>query len=481
MMMDAVQNVLVSASDCLWTYVVTAILCGCALYFTLHTRFVQFRLIGEMLRLLVCPERVQKEDIGPDELSMEVHVQGRMRHVSSFQAFVVALASRIGTGNLAGVATAISVGGPGAVFWMWMLALLGSATAFVESTLAQLYKRRGTSSYYGGPAYYMKYGLGKGWMGAVFAVLLTVTFGFAQNSVQSNTICAAWEKAFGIDPAVTGGGLMLLTLAIIFGGIQRVAKFSSVVVPLMAVVYLAVATGVVLCNITLLPKVVWMIVSNALGIGQAAGGMFGVMVMQGVKRGLFSNEAGEGSTPNAAAVASVSHPVKQGLLQALGVFTDTLVVCSCTAFIILVSGVDVTASTGIQLTQDALVHEIGSVGNPFVAVVILMFAFSSIIGNYYYGETNVRYLMRSRWGLTAYRLAVAAMVMVGGVVTLDLAWSISDITMAMLTLCNLVAIVLLSGQAVFLLNDYRSQKAEGKNPVFHKEQMPEVASRLEAW
>ena len=328
-------------------------------------------------------------------------MDGKMKHVSSFQAFVVALASRIGTGNLAGVATAISLGGPGAVFWMWVLALLGSALAFVESTLAQLYKRRGETSFYGGPAYYMKYGLGKGWMGIVFAILMIVTFGFAYNSVQSNTICAAWEKAFGVDAATMGLLLTGLTLVIIFGGIHRVAKFSSAVVPAMAVVYLAVAVGVVIWNISLLPSVLMTIIKNAFGIDQAAGGVLGVTIMQGIKRGLFSNEAGEGSAPNAAAVATVSHPVKQGLIQALGVFTDTLVVCTCTAFIILMSGVDITAANGIQLTQDALTHEIGSLGNPFMAVMIWCFAFSSIIGNYYYGEANIRYISKSRWSLLA--------------------------------------------------------------------------------
>ena len=204
-------------------------------------------------------------------------------------------------------------------------------------------------------------------------------------------------------------------------------------------------------------------------------------VMQGIKRGLFSNEAGEGSAPNAAAVATVSHPVKQGLIQALGVFTDTLVVCSCTAFIILVSGVDIHASNGIQLTQDALTHEIGSLGNAFVAVMIWLFAFSSIIGNYYYGETNIRYITGKKWGVPAYRLAVAAMVMLGAIVSLDFAWSMADITMALLTLCNLVAILLLSRQAVFLLQDYRRQKKEGKDPVFKKETMPEIADKLESW
>ena len=480
-MIDSIQNVLVQASDFLWSHVIIAVLVCCAVFFTLRTRFVQFRLVGKMVRLLLNPDRVEPDDIGKDELSMDVKVDGEMKHISSFQAFVVALASRIGTGNLAGVATAISIGGPGAVFWMWMLALLGSSSAFIESTLAQLYKRKGKASFYGGPAYYMKHGLGKGWMGILFAVLMIVTFGFAYNSVQSNTICLAWQKAFGVEPAAMGVVLTALTLLIIFGGIHRVAKFSSTVVPVMAVVYLLVAVGVVVCNIARLPEVLMTIVENAFGFGQAAGGVLGVTVMQGVKRGLFSNEAGEGSAPNAAAAATVSHPVKQGLIQALGVFTDTLVVCSCTAFIILVSGVDVTASNGIELTQNALAHEIGSIGNPFVAVMIWLFAFSSIIGNYYYGETNVRYIKDSRLSVLAYRLAVAAMVMTGAVVSLDLAWSFADIAMALLTLCNLVAIVLLSRQAVFLLQDYRQQKKEGRNPVFTKDKMPEIADELEAW
>lgn len=308
-MIDSIQNILVQVSDFLWSYIIITVLICCALFFTWRTRFVQFRLIREMIRLLIHPDKVQPEEIGHEELSMEMKVDGEMKHISSFQAFVVALASRIGTGNLAGVATAISIGGPGAVFWMWMLALLGSASAFIESTLAQLYKRKGKTSFYGGPAYYMKYGLGKGWMGILFAVLMIITFGFAYNSVQSNTICLAWQKAFGIEPATMGIALTVLTLLIIFGGIHRVAKFSSTVVPVMAVIYLLIAVGVVVWNITSLPKVLLTIVENAFGFNQAAGGVLGVTVIQGIKRGLFSNEAGEGSAPNAAAVATVSHPV----------------------------------------------------------------------------------------------------------------------------------------------------------------------------
>ena len=327
----------------------------------------------------------------------------------------------------------------------------------------------------------MKYGLGKAWMGILFAILMIITFAFANCSVQSNTICAAWEKAFGFDPTITGIVLSVLTLTIIFGGIQRIAKFSSAVVPVMAIIYILVAIFVVVCNITLIPKVMLTIFENAFGFNQAAGGAIGVTIMQGIKRGLFSNEAGEGSAPNAAAVATVSHPVKQGLIQALGVFTDTLVVCSCTAFIILVSGVDIKASDGIQLTQDALTHEIGWIGNPFIAIMIFLFAFSTIIGNYYYGETNVLYITKSKRIMFVYRLAVAAMVMVGALTTLDFVWSLTDIAMAFLTLCNLVAIVLLSRQAITLLSDYRRQKEEGKDPTFSKDAMPDIADKLDAW
>ena len=273
-MIDSIQNILVQVSDFLWSYIIITILICCAVFFTWRTRFVQFRLIREMVRLLLHPDKVQPEEIGQEELSMDVKVDGEMKHISSFQAFVVALASRIGTGNLAGVATAISIGGPGAVFWMWMLALLGSASAFIESTLAQLYKRKGKTAFYGGPAYYMKYGLGKGWMGILFAVLMIITFGFAYNSVQSNTICLAWQKAFGIEPATMGIILTALTLLIIFGGIQRVAKFSSTVVPVMAVVYRLIAVGVVIWNITSLPKVLLIIIENAFGFNQAAGSFY---------------------------------------------------------------------------------------------------------------------------------------------------------------------------------------------------------------
>lgn len=456
------------ANDVLWTYILIIMLLGCAIWFTLKTRFVQFRMIGEMVRLLGdSASKGEREE----------------KHISSFQAFAISLASRVGTGNLAGVATAISIGGPGAVFWMWVIALLGASSAFVESTLAQLYKVKGKDSFVGGPAYYMKNGLKKPWMGMLFAVLITITFGFAFNSVQSNTICAAVEHSFGIGHVPMGIVLTLLTLVIIFGGIQRIAKVSSIIVPIMALSYVALALVIVILNIHHLPGVIETIISHAFGWQQALAGGAGMALMQGIKRGLFSNEAGMGSAPNAAATASVSHPVKQGLIQTLGVFTDTLIICTCTAFIILFSGAPTDGTTnGVQLTQQALTNEIGSGGGIFVAVALFFFAFSSIIGNYYYGEANIRYLTNRKWVIYLYRLLVGAMVLVGALSTLNFVWNFADITMGLMAICNLIAISLLGKYAFRLLQDYRQQKKAGiKDPIFTKDKMPDIEKDIECW
>ena len=466
--MEILNNWISGINDLLWSYVLIIMLLGCAFRFTFKTRFVQFRMFREMIRVL-------------GDSANKAH-EGE-KHISSFQAFAVSLASRVGTGNPAGVATAIAVGGPGAVFWMWIIALLGSASAFVESTLAQLYKRKGKESFIGGPAYYMRYGLGLNWMGILFAILISVTFGFAFNSVQSNTICAAMQGSFGFDPRIVGAVLTVLTLAIIFGGIQRIAKVSSVIVPVMALGYVALASGIVLFNITELPAIIKLIVSSAFGWEQAAGGTIGAALMQGIKRGLFSNEAGMGSAPNVAATASVTHPVKQGLIQTLGVFTDTLLICTCTAFIILFSGAPLDGSVnGVQLTQHALTLEVGKAGGIFVAVAIFLFAFSSIIGNYYYGEAIIRFITPKKSVLYIYRLAVGGMVMFGALASLELAWSLADITMAFMTICNLFAISLLSKQAFLLLHDYIAQKRSGiKSPVFDKNKLPELKDKAECW
>ena len=466
--METITQWITSINDVLWTYVLVIMLLGCAAWFTFKTRFVQFRMIKEMIRLL--GDSTNKAG-------------GKTEHISSFQAFMVSLASRVGTGNLAGVATAITVGGPGAVFWMWLIALLGSSSAFIESTLAQLYKVKGETSYIGGPAYYMKKGLKQSWMGVLFAILIIFTFAFAFNTVQSNTICAAFEQAFQVDNTWMGIILTALTLMIIFGGIQRIAKVSSIIVPVMALGYILLAFVIVGMNFTQIPAVFKLIVSSAFGWEQALGGGIGAALMQGIKRGLFSNEAGMGSAPNVAATADVSHPVKQGLIQALGVFSDTLVICTCTAFIILFSGVSLGGETnGVQLTQMALDNEIGSGGSTYVAIAILFFAFSSIIGNYYYGEANLRYITRNKVIMAVFRLMTGAMVMFGALASLDLAWSLADICMALMTICNLIAIVLLGKYAFRLLDDYCEQKRQGiKDPIFKKEKMKDIEQDIECW
>ena len=471
------NELITSVNDAVWGYVLIIALVGCGLWFTWRTHFVQFRMIGEMLRVLT--------DSAVDTVEEHVREMGpQQRRISSFQAFAVSVATRVGTGNLAGVASAIAIGGPGAVFWMWMIALVGSATAFVESTLAQLFKQKHKDSYIGGPAYYIQQGLHKRWMAVTFAILITCQFGLSNNSIQANTICGAMQEAFGWSPVWVGLVLATLGLIIVFGGIQRIAMVCGVLVPLMALGYLLLAIVIVVMNIELVPHVFKVIVFDAFGIEQVAGGGIGTTIMYGVKRGLFSNEAGEGSAPNVAATASTTHPVKQGLIQALGVFTDTLLVCSCTAFIILISGLySVPELNGIALTQSALQSEVGAAGPVFVAIAIFLFAFSSIIGNYYYGEANIRFITPNTTIMTVYRICSAGvMVIFGAIASFELVWNIVDFFMAFLTACNLIAIVLLGRYAFRLLDDYRSQKRQGiKEPTFHRSQLPELESELECW
>lgn len=460
-------------NDYMWNYLLIAVLLLTAAYFTIRTRGAQFTMVKEMVRLLV---RSGKRDNDSRDANVESN-----RTVSSFQAFAVSIASRVGTGNLAGVATAIAIGGAGSVFWMWVIALLGSANAFIESTLAQLYKIRGEKSYMGGPAYYIKYGIGKNWYAVLFAILISVTFGLAYNSVQSNTIAAATFSEFGWSTTATGIALTAISLVIISGGIQRISRFSEVIVPIMAILYILLAIIIIGMNITELPTILKLIVTEAFDFNSAVGGVIGMAMLMGIKRGLFSNEAGEGSAPNVAATASVSHPVKQGLVQTIAVYTDTLIVCTCTAFIILCSGVYGNGNSGIELTQDALESEVGSMGSLFVTIAIFLFAFTSIIGNYYYGETNIQFISRRKWVLYVYRIAVGAMVMVGAVSQLDFVWTLADITMGLMTLCNLVAIVILGKYAIILLNDYRTQKLRGYEPTYHSSTIPEIADKTRCW
>lgn len=458
---EKLNTIINVSNDILWTYVLIAPLILLGLYFTFKTRFVQFRYIKEMFRLLTDGATSKKEK----------------GSVSSFQAFCISTASRVGTGNLAGIAIAISVGGPGAIFWMWLIALIGSASSFVESTLAQIYKQSdGNGAYIGGPAYYMEKALNMKWMGIIFSILITICFGLVFNSVQSNTISLALNEAFGVNRILVGAILTLLTLSIIFGGIHRIAKVSEIIVPIMASAYILVALFVVITNISELPAMFALIFENAFGVKQAVGGGIGGALLIGIKRGLFSNEAGMGSAPNAAATANVSHPVKQGLIQTLGVFTDTIVICSCTAFIILLSDVDLSGGlTGIQLTQNALSSQIGSFGSIFIAICVLLFAFSSIVGNYYYGEANIEFLTKKKIYLNLYRICVAVMVLFGATVSMDIVWNLADVFMALMAITNLIAIALLGKIAFKALDDYRAQKKAGiKDPVFKASSIPEL-------
>ena len=470
------NELITQINDAIWGYVLIAALIICGIWFTWKTRGVQFRMVGEMIRLLT-----DSATSGTGSLSDK---DKNHKHISSFQAFAVSVATRVGTGNLAGVATAIAIGGPGAVFWMWVIALIGSATAFIESTLGQLYKQRHKDSFVGGPAYYIEKGLHCKWMAYLFAVLITITFGLSYNSIQSNTICGAMQEAFGWNPLIVGGILSVVALIIIFGGLHRIANVSAVLVPLMAIGYFILVVVIMMMNIQLIPHVMKVIFTSAFGLEQGVGGAIGATIMNGVKRGLFSNEAGEGSAPNVAATATVSHPVKQGLIQALGVFTDTLLVCSCTAFMILISGLYNTPElNGIALTQAALNSEIGAIGPTFIAIAILLFAFSSIIGNYYYGEANIRFMTSSNTVLTVYRVfSGGVLVMFGAMASLEIVWNLGDLCMALLTACNLVAIISLGKYAFRLLEDYRQQKRRGiKEPVFHRGQLPEIEKYLMCW
>lgn len=449
-------------------------LVACALYFTVRSRFVQFRMFFHMVKLMFNGDKNDAE--GKDKIN---NTTENIKKIGSFQAFAVALSSRVGTGNLAGVASAIFVGGPGAVFWMWVMALLGAATAFVEATLAQLYKKRGKDSYYGGPAYYMQQGLGQKWMGVLFAILITITFGMANQVVQSNTLCDALSDTFHLDIRWVGIALTLATLMIIFGGIQRISKFSSIVVPFMAVGYMLLSFIVIVMNIKALPGVIRLIVDSAFGVGSVAGGAVGTAILQGVKRGLFSNEAGEGSAPNAAAIAETSHPIKQGLIQALGVFTDTILICSCTAFIIIISGLYDSGADGIILTTRALESEIGPIGRYFITAAIFLFAYSTIIANYFYGETNVRFVTGKKWAVSAFRIITGFTILFGAFLTLEEAFSIVDICMGFMTITNLIAIFLLSPKVFKLLKNYEAQRKEKKNPTFHRDEMLDV--NVDCW
>lgn len=463
--MKILNNIVLSLNNFLWSYVLIALLLVLGVYFTLKSNFVQFRYFKEMVRLLGSSSTNKKKG-----------------EISSFQAFCISTASRVGTGNIAGIAIAITLGGPGSVFWMWLVALIGASSSFVESTLAQMYKIKDGDGFRGGPAYYIEKGLNNKFMSIVFSILITICFGFVFNSIQSNTVAEAFQSAFGIDKTIMGIMLAILTALVIFGGVHRVAKISEVIVPIFAVAYILVAIVVISLNIQKLPEIFTLIMENAFGFKAIAGGGLGSTILMGVKRGLFSNEAGMGSAPNAAATATTSHPVSQGLIQALGVFTDTIVICTCTAFIILTCG-DYASSnlSGIQLTQYALSSQIGIAGNYFIAVCIFLFAFSSIVGNYYYGQSNIEFISGNKNLLSIYRILVVVMVIFGSLTAVDIVWNLGDLFMGLMALINLFAIAKLSKFAFLALKDYANQKKNGiKDPIFKSSSIDNLVG-CECW
>ncbi len=450
----------------MYTYILLILLVVVGIYFTIRTRGVQIRFIGDMFK----------------QVTEKKHVEGE-RSISSFQALMVSTASRVGTGNIAGVATAIATGGPGAVFWMWLMALIGAASAFVESTLAQIWKVRGADGEFrGGPAYYINQALGSRKLGVLFSVLLILCFAFGFNGLQAFNACSALEyyipdyQTNGVAIAC-GIALALLTASVIFGGSKRISVITSVLVPIMALAYIAVAVWTTVSNITLLPDVFGLMFQSAFDFQSIAGGFAGSVVMLGIKRGLYSNEAGMGSAPNAAATASVSHPVKQGLVQSLSVYIDTLLICTCSAMMVLVFYVQdpeaAQALNGMPLVQMAVNNSIGPIGIHFITFAIFMFAYSSLIGNYFYAESNFRFIKNdSKTALVVFRLACLVVIFYGAVNSFDLAWNLADIFMGLMALMNLIAILLLGKWAIAALKDYQEQKAAGKDPVFVAESIP---------
>lgn len=467
---DWFKSVVQVGNDLIWSQYLIGLLLTVGIFFTISSKFVQLRMLPEMFKALVeKPETLKNGEKG----------------ISPFQAFAISAGSRVGTGNIAGVATAIVLGGPGAVFWMWIIAFIGAASAFIEATLAQVYKVHDKDGgFRGGPAYYITKGLNQKWLGITFAVLITVTFAFVFNTVQSNTIAESLRTQYHISPVITGIILAVITAIIIFGGVRSIATLSSLIVPIMAIVYVGIVLVILLMNFDQIIPMIGTIIKSAFGMEQVAGGAVGTAILQGVKRGLFSNEAGMGSAPNAAATAAVPHPVKQGLLQSLGVFFDTMLVCTATAIMILLySGLKFgeKAPQGVEVTQSALNEHLGSPGGIFLTVAITLFAFSSVVGNYYYGQSNIEFLSKNKAILFIFRCLVVVLVFIGAVVKTETVWSTADLFMGLMAIVNLVSIIGLSNIAFAVMKDYIQQKRAGLKPVFKPENLEINLFGIESW
>ena len=454
-------------NDLLWSKVLIVALVGLGLYFSIVSRFVQFRYFGNMFSIFA--EAFQRK---PGQLS-------------SFQALMLSVAGRVGAGNIAGVAVAIMLGGPGAVFWMWLVALLGMATSYFECSLAQLFKRREPDGgYRGGPAFYIQHGLGLRWLAIIFSILLLVTFGFGFNAVQSYTVATSLHDTFGLPTHFSGIALVLVIGLIIFGGIKRIASMADVLVPIMAFSYIGMALVVLGMNIGEVPATLALIVKSAFGLEPAFAGGIGAAILMGVKRGLFSNEAGLGSAPNVAAVAEVKHPAAQGIVQSLSVFIDTILVCTSTALIILLSGVYQPGmeQAGVVLTQAALAAEVGEWGRVFVSMALLLFVFTTLVYNYYLGENALGFFSQKRWLVQVYRVLVMALVLWGSMQDLSTVFGFADVTMGLLALVNLAALFMLFKVGLRLMRDYDSQIQAGvQSPVLDARQFADLDLDPQVW
>ena len=449
------ENIISNVNDALYSYILIILLLVGGIYFTIRTRFVQFRLLKEQFRAV-----------------MEKPADGK--GVSSFQALMVSTASRVGTGNIIGVSTALCLGGFGSVFWMWVIAIIGGASAFIESTLAQIFKRKGKDGCYGGPAHYIQLGLRSAPLAVVFAILLIITYAFGFNMLASYNLQSTFSSYSFYDakwtPWVIGLVIAGLVLYCLMGGGKRVLKATSVLVPVMGFAYILIALVIVVLNISSLPSVFQTIFSEAFDFQAIFGGFSGSCVMFGIKRGLFSNEAGVGSAPNASASADVDHPVKQGLVQVLSVFIDTILVCSATAFMCMCSGVEPTESlSGAPFVQAALSNTLGAFGPIFITVAMILFAFTTLLGNLYYVDNCLVYLLKhqpSKKFMTVYHIVASLVVFIGAGLSADLLWGIADVTMGAMTIINMPVIIILGKYAMAALKDYEKQRKEGKHPVF---------------
>ena len=462
-------------NDLLWGKVLIVVLIGLGLVFTIGSRFVQFRHFGRMFRILGANQAFSRDKHG---------------HLSSFQALMLSVAGRVGGGNIAGVAVAITLGGPGSIFWMWVVGLIGMATSFFECTLAQAYKQaEPDGTYRGGPAHYIARGMGANWkwLAGLYSVLLLMTFGFGFNALQSYSVATSFEDAFGIPVLATGIGLAVVVAAIVVGGVKRIAVVAEVLVPVMAIGYLAIALAVVALNLDAIPAVFSLIVKSAFGLEPAIGGGIGAAIMMGVKRGLFSNEAGLGSAPNVAAVAYVPHPASQGVVQAFSVFIDTLILCSCTAFIVLLGSVYQPGAAseigGVALTQASLAGHVGEWGRVFVSVALMLFGFTTIIYNYYLGENSLAFFSdRNPLLIAVYRVVVIGLCGWGATTDLGTAFAFADVTMGFLALANLFALAMLFKRGLRLMRDFDEQIAAGvEEPVFDAAKFADLGIDPDAW